>query len=219
MACHRRRLCKTAMSCCAQVRPLARLCRVVWWTRHAGCVWWCPKFRACLRHCTSELATPCRQWVDSLPRCSAGKGPSPSATLCHSDDELEFFPGLAHVLASPSPSGTCSPQLPAAAALLAAPMAPGLDATAAAQRLSGPVPPGEAATAAAERLSVPAFQGFAAAAEDQAGGQQAAEQGATVHARRAGTPEGDGYDAAALVQAVEFHLTMFPSLKAEVGSV
>ncbi len=158
--------------------------------------------------------------MDSLPRCSAGKGPSPSATLCHSDDELaEFFPGLAHVLASPSPSGTCSPQLPAAAALLAAPMAPGLDATAAAQRLSGPVPPGEAATAAAERLSVPAFQGFAAAAEDQAGGQQAAEQGATVHARRAGTPEGDGYDAAALVQAVEFHLTMFPSLKAEVGSV
>ena len=34
----------------------------------------------------------------------------------------------------------------------------------------------------------------------------------------AGTPEGDGYDAAALVQAVEFHLTMFPSLKAEVNA-
>lgn len=145
-------------------------------------------------------------------------GATEGATPCHSDDELaELFPGLAHVLASPSPSGTCSPQLHAAAALRGIPVAPGVDATAAAQRLSGPVAPGQAATAAAERLSLPLFGGAAAAAADQAGRQHADEQGVLVRAQRSSTPEGDGYDAAALVQAMEEHLRMFPSLKAEVG--
>lgn len=153
-------------------------------------------------------------------RCPAGNEPSTNedGTLCHSDEELaDLFPGLAHVLASPSPSGTCSPQFLATAAPRATSVAPGMSSMGPALSISGPVPPGMAATAAAERLLVPSFQGLAAA-EDQAGGRPAKESTAMVQPRRAGTPEGDGYDAAALVQAVEFHLTMFPSLKAEVNT-
>lgn len=152
---------------------------------------------------------------DELPR--PGKGHTSTnedGTLCHSDEELaDLFPGLAHVLASPSPSGTCSPQFLVAAAPRATSVAPGMSGMGPALSLSGPVPPGMAATAAAERLLMPSYQGLAAA-EDQAGGRPAKESTAMV--QPAGTPEGDGYDAAALVQAVEFHLTMFPSLKAEV---
>lgn len=171
--------------------------------------------KSCSVHWTSlQLFT-----LTAASRCPAGKGHTSTnedGTLCHFDEELaDLFPGLAHVLASPSPSGTCSPQFLVAAAPRATSVAPGMSGMGPALSLSGPVPPGMAATAAAERLLMPSYQGLAAA-EDQAGGRPAKESTAMV--QPAGTPEGDGYDAAALVQAVEFHLTMFPSLKAEVNA-